>query len=140
MTQVDFYILNKTQPEQFSCLLVEKILKQGHKVHILTSDNQQSERMDNLMWTYNDQSFLPHVLMDDPLQAETPINISHNPETALISDVLVNLTPKVPLFYKQFERVAELVSSNPQQRQAARGRYREYQQQGCTVVSHEINR
>jgi len=140
MTQVDFYILNTTQTEQFACILVEKVFKQGHKIHIHTTDNVQTERMDNLLWTYSDQSFLPHVVMGDALQADTPINVSHDQDNALISDVLVNLRPDIPLFYRQFTRVAELVSANPQHRQAARIRYREYQQQGCKVVSHEINR
>jgi len=140
MTQVDFYILNSTQTEQFTCVFVEKVFKQGHKIHIHTIDDMQTKRMDKLLWTYNDQSFLPHIVLGDELQAETPINISHNQDSALISDVLVNLRPEVSLFYKQFDRVAELVSAAPLHRQAARVRYREYKQQGCTVVSHEINR
>jgi len=143
MTQVDFYILNKTQEketEQFACLLAEKAFRKGHKIHIHTTDNNQTERMDRLLWTYNDQSFLPHVTMNHELQAETPINISHDQDKAFFSDVLINLRTEVPRFYKQFDRVAELVSANAQQRETARHRYREYQQQGCAVTSHEINR
>ena len=143
MTQVDFYILNKTlekDTEQFACLLAEKAFRKGHKIHIHTADNLQTERMDRLLWTYNDQSFLPHVTMGHELQTETPINISHDQDKALFSDVLINLRTEVPSFYKQFDRVAELVSANTEQRDAARHRYREYQQQGCKVTSHEINR
>jgi DNA polymerase-3 subunit chi len=143
MTQVDFYILKNAQithNEQFACLLVEKAFKKGHKVHIHTTDNNQTARMDRLLWTYSDQSFLPHVTMDDELQQETPINISHNQDKASISDVLINLRSEVPSFYKQFNRVAELVPADADAKQAARLRYREYQQQGCTVTSHEINR
>jgi len=143
MTQIDFYILNEsnfTQTERFACLLAEKAFKKGHKIHIHTADNLQTERMDKLLWTYNDQSFLPHVTMDHELHAETPINVSHNEEKAFISDVLINLRSEIPIFYQQFDRVAELVSANSQQRQAARSRYREYQEQGCTVTSHDIGR
>lgn len=143
MTQVDFYILNNAQDaetEQFACFLAEKAYKKGHKIHIHTADNSQTERMDKLLWTFNDQSFLPHVTMNHELQAETPINISHNQDKAFISDVLINLRSEVPVFYKQFDRIAELVSTDTQKRQAARSRYREYQQQGYNVTSHEINR
>ena len=143
MTQVDFYILNTAHErdiEQFACLLAEKAFKKGHKIHIHTADNSQTERMDRLLWTYNDQSFLPHVTMDHELQGETPINISHNQDKAFITDVLINLRNEVPTFYKQFDRVAELVSANTKQRDSARIRYREYQQQGYEVTSHEINR
>lgn len=143
MTQIDFYILNGalgTETEKFACQLAEKAFKKGHKIHIHTADNLQTERMDKLLWTYSDLSFLPHVIMDHELQAETPINISHVLDKALISDVLINLRSEVPVFYRQFDRVAELVSTNIEQRDAARIRYREYQQQGCLVTSHEINR
>ena len=143
MTQVDFYILNKAlqkETEHFACLLAEKAFKKGHKIHIYTADNSQTERMDRLLWTYNDQSFLPHVTMDNELQADTPINISHNQDKAFFSDVLINLRTEVPAFYQQFERIAELVSANSENKDAARHRYREYQQQGCKVTSHEINR
>ena len=143
MTQVDFYILNHAQgmeTERFACQLAEKAFKKGHKIHIHTADNHQTERMNKLLWTYNDQSFLPHVIMDHELQAETPIHVSHNQDKAFISDVLINLRLEIAVFYKQFDRIAELVSADDQQRQAARGRYREYQQQGCEVSSHEINR
>jgi len=142
-TQIDFYILNRhqlTELEQFTCLLTEKAFKKGHKIHINTADNQQTKRMDSLLWTYNDQSFLPHVTLENELSAKTPINISHENDKALITDVLINLRQEVPSFYKQFNRVAEIVSADQQDRQAARNRYREYQQQGCLVTSHEVNR
>jgi len=157
MTQVDFYILNNTKVEQFACLLTEKAFKKGHKVHLLTTDENQTARMDKLLWTYNDQSFLPHVAINDDshtsehesqhtpqhksqheLQKETPIHISHDDQNALLSDVLINLRSEIPSFYQQFNRIAELVSSDERQRQAARVQYREYQQRGCTVASHQI--
>lgn len=151
MTQVDFYILNNTKVEQFACLLTEKAFKKGHKIHLLTIDENQTARMDKLLWTYNDQSFLPHIAVNedsnDPqheaqqtLQKETPIHISHDDQSALLSDVLINFRSETPSFYQQFNRVAELVSNDERQRQAARIQYREYQQRGCTVASHQINR
>ncbi len=143
MSQVSFYILNNVSIEQFTCQLTEKIFKKGHKIHILTTDSQQTERLDKLLWTYDEQSFLPHVAAtesNNDLQRETPVTISHHPKHALTSDVLINLCSEIPAFYRQFTRVAELVPSDPQQRQTARVRYKHYQQQGNTVASHEINR
>ncbi len=143
MTQVDFYILKNAplnKAELFVCQLTEKAFKKGHKIHIHTADNHQTERMDSLMWTYNDLSFLPHNKINDEQAAETPIHISHNSEKASINDVLINLKPEIPVFYEQFERVAEIVTNDPQQQQAARQRYRHYQQRGCTVNSHEVTR
>jgi len=143
MSQVNFYILNNVSIEKFTCQLAEKIFKKGHKIHIFTANSQQTERLDQLLWTYDEQSFLPHVAATENnthLQRETPVTISHHPEHALTSDVLINLRSEIPVFYPQFNRVAELVPADPQQRQTARMRYKQYQQQGNTVTSHEINR
>jgi len=143
MTQVDFYILKDmplAKAEHFVCQLAEKAFKKGHKIHIHTADNLQTERMDTLMWTYNELSFLPHAIADSAEAAETPIHISHNPDKASITDVLINLKSEAPMFYEQFARVAEIVTSDSQQQQAARQRYRFYQQRGCIVNSHEVNR
>ncbi|MDH3327030.1 MAG: DNA polymerase III subunit chi [Gammaproteobacteria bacterium] len=143
MTQVDFYILKNAPPakaEHFVCQLAEKAFKKGHKIHIHTADNLQTERMDTLMWTYKDLSFLPHAIADSEEATQTPIHISHNSDRASIKDVLINLKSEIPVFYEQFERVAEIVTGDPQQQQAARQRYRQYQQRGCTVISHEVSR
>jgi len=143
MTQVDFYVLKNTplaRVEHFVCQLAEKAFKKGHKIHIHTADNLQTERMDTLMWTYSDLSFLPHAKANETQASETPIHISHDPDKASISDVLINLKSEVPVFYEQFERVAEIVSGDQQQQKAARQRYRHYQQRGCTVNSHDVNR
>ena len=143
MTQVDFYVLKDAplaKVEQFICQLTEKAFKKGHKIHIHTADNLQTERMDGLMWTFNDLSFLPHVKMNDEKAEETPIHISHDQDKTLINDVLINLKSEVPVIYEQFARVVEIVSGDAQQQQSARQRYRYYQQRGCTVNSHEVSR
>ena len=143
MTQVDFYILNNASLhnlELYACKLAEKAFKKGHKLHILTADNDQSERIDKLLWTFSDQSFVPHVLTGQPLAEQTPIHIGHEPEKVSIEDVLMNLRNELPKDFTKFVRIAELVSEDAQARQSARLRYREYQRQQCQVATHEVNR
>lgn len=142
MTQVDFYILNNASLgslENFSCKLAEKAFKMGHSIHILTCDKDQTDRLDKLLWTFNDRSFVPHTVAGDELAANTPIHIGHNLENVSLNDVLINLQSVLPANFAQFNRIAELVSGDAQQRQSARLRYREYQQQQCTVATHEVN-
>lgn len=143
MTQVDFYILkNASLPglEQYTCKLTEKAFKKGHQIHILTANQDQSERIDKLLWTFSDTSFLPHVLSSDKLANETPIHISHLATNVSIDDVLINLQSELPENFERFSRIAELVSGDEQQRQSARLRYREYQKHQCKVATHEVNR
>ena len=143
MTQVDFYILKSASQnslELFTCKLTEKAFKKGHKIHILTTDLDQSERLNKLLWTFDDGSFIPHVLSQDDLADQTPIHIGHEVNKVSIKDVLINLQPVLPDQFAEFSRIAELVSGDTQQRQSARLRYREYQQRQCQVATHEVNR
>lgn len=143
MTQVDFYILNDASLpslENYACKLTEKAFKKGHKIHILTADQEQSERIDKLLWTFNDQSFVPHVFLGHALADETPVHIGHEADKVSIKDVLINLQTELPKDFAKFARIAELVSGDAPTRQSARLRYREYQRQQCQVATHEVNR
>jgi DNA polymerase-3 subunit chi len=143
MTQVDFYILKNASLsglEQYTCKLTEKAFKKGHKIHILTVNQDQSERLNKLLWTFSETSFLPHVLNNDKLANETPIHLGHRATDVSINDVLINLQSELPENFERFSRIAELVSGDEQQRQSARLRYREYQKHQCRVATHEVNR
>ena len=139
MTQVDFYILESPQAEacaQFACRLAEKAWRQGHRVHIHTAAPEQSRQLDELLWRFREPSFVPHSLA--PADLETPIHIGHDELGVSYHDVLINLAPDVPLFFSQFERVAELVGHAPQQRQQGRQRFTFYRDRGYALHTHTI--
>ncbi len=69
MTRVDFHILpvdGKIERERWACRLAAKAWKQGHRVHVHTIDETGMARMDELLWTFRDISFLPHAPLGDP--------------------------------------------------------------------------
>jgi len=148
MTQVDFYILKHAPLEQaeiFICQLTEKIFNKGHRILIHTADKDQEERLDKLLWSFDDTSFIPHIATSnvncsDETVLKTPIHLSFKSDQTSIDDVLINLKSETPDCYQQFARIAEVVINDEEQQHAARQRYRFYQQQGCTVNSHEVNR
>lgn len=143
MTQVDFYILDNASlagVEHYCCKLVEKAYKLGHRIHILTNSQDQSERLNKLLWTFSDISFVPHVFCSDTLSKETPVHLSHNLSDVSIDDVLVNLQAALPDNFERFTRIAEIVGDDEQNKQKARQRYRAYQKHQCQVATHEVNR
>jgi len=140
MTQVDFYIL-KNQLDQgmelLTCKLAEKAYLKGHYVYIHTANSAQSQQLDDLLWTFRENSFVPHCqLLNDEDQAK--VMIGHDREPPLEFDVLINLVEQVPLFFSRFLRVAEIVGSDEQQKQQARTRFRFYRDRGYPLKSHEI--
>jgi len=141
MTRVDFYILQDGQPAEqtlFTCRLTEKAFKQGHQVYINTASGQQLKQLDDLLWTFRDGSFLPHGIYEAAAETIHPVLLGHAVEPEGPSDVLVNLSNEVPPFFSRFNRVAELVGGNEEQRQSARERYRFYKDRGYHLDTHDL--
>jgi len=141
MTQVDFYILQDERPDSrslFTCRLTEKAFKQGHQVYINTASGQQLRKLDDMLWTFRDGSFLPHGLYEANAGNTHPVLLGHAVEPEGPSDVLVNLSNDVPSFFSRFARVAELVGGDEAQRENARERYRFYKDRGYTLNTHTL--
>jgi len=141
MTQVDFYILQDSQPGArtlLTCRLSEKAFKQGHQVYINAASGQQLQQLDDMLWTFRDGSFLPHGLYNENAGSTHPVLLGHAVDPEGPSDVLVNLSSDVPLFFSRFARVAELVGGDEAQRESARKRYRFYKDRGYTLNTHKL--
>jgi len=141
MTKVDFYLLagqGQDAREAMACKLIEKIYRLNHKIYIHTESDQDSSRIDNLLWTLNPGNFIPHEIANSANHAETPVIIGHDPQAPQIHDVLVNLTHEVPLFFSQFNRVAELVDADETHKNLGRTRFKFYKDRGYELDTHDI--
>jgi len=143
MTRVDFYVLKDHKSgnhNAFICRLVEKIYKKGHQLLLHVADERQAEMINDLLWTWRQGSFVPHEIHQPGKARECPVIINHLAEPEMdMHDVLINLASDVPLFFSQFNRVAEVVDQNEQNRQSARQRYLFYKERGYPLESHDIN-
>ncbi|HEY5739342.1 MAG TPA: DNA polymerase III subunit chi [Gammaproteobacteria bacterium] len=129
MTRIDFYELqpNRHRLDQIVCQLCQKAYDHGQLTLVLTSDPEQSRHLDEKLWTYRDDSFLPHDI-DEPDGLVTPVLINDRPEPRGHRQLLINLAAEVPDFFAQFDRVIELVTDD--NRQSARGHYSYYKERG----------
>lgn len=142
MTEVDFYILkgeDHRQRMQFACRLTDKAYRLGHKVYIHTGSAHQCSELDDLLWTFQQNSFVPHGLYQPGNDQAPPVQLGHDAEPDASHQVLINLAAEVPLFFSRFERVAELVNADSNIRQQGRNRYSFYKQRGYALRSHEIS-
>ncbi|HLW73747.1 MAG TPA: DNA polymerase III subunit chi, partial [Gammaproteobacteria bacterium] len=102
----------------FACRLAEKAFALGHRVFVHAPGDGAARELDDLMWTFRDGSFLPHVLAGEGEDA--PVHIGHDVEPGEGFHLLINLGPDVPGFFSRFERVAEVVDGDETQK--AKGR------------------
>jgi DNA polymerase-3 subunit chi len=141
MTRIDFYILADGATGDrlhFTCRLTERARADDQRVLIHCPDMETARRLDRLLWTFRDGSFLPHGLVGETNPAYTPILISTDGEPAAEDQVLINLSPEVPEFFSRFERLCEPLDQNPAVLQAGRARWKYYQDCGYDLSHHEI--
>ena len=141
LTRVDFYVLDDSSPrarEHGACRLAEKAWLQHHRVFVHTGSRTAAQALDELMWTFKQNSFLPHTIFPGETDEAVNVLVGDGTPPENETDVLINLSDEVPQFYQQFERVAEFVDATDHARAAGRKRFREYRDRGCAIESHNV--
>ena len=143
MTRIDFYIIengSEQAAETFICRLTEKAWSQNNAVYIHTMDEQHATKYDELLWTFNEDSFVPHQL-SAPESSEKTVLIGHQTTAEIPShhDVLINLNHESPSFFSQFERVAEIITTDETSRIKGRERYQFYRDRGYALETHKMS-
>ncbi|TCJ19538.1 DNA polymerase III subunit chi [Parasulfuritortus cantonensis] len=139
MTRVDFYF-NAHDRIEVARRLAAKVLQSGQRALLYVSDPALAAELDSGLWTQDKLSFLPHVRCGHPLAAETPLLIGTDPAALASHDVLINLDNACPTCFSRFERLLEVVSTDPADRDPARERYRFYRDRGYAIENHDLAR
>jgi DNA polymerase-3 subunit chi len=128
MTEVWFYLLadatEKTHT-QFITRFCNTAYRREREAVILCRDMAQAQTLNLAIWGYQAESFIPHSIdwaCSAPLQLITQ-------SLPAQGDILLNLTDQL-LTVTGYQRIVEII--NPDNRDASRGRWRHYQQQGLS--------
>ena len=139
--QVDFYLLGTKSPgaAKLACRLALMALERNQKIFIVTATEAEGEQLDELMWRYPPERFVPHARVGAPAFAKAPVNIGTlsglNP-----ADVVINLCPEAVPEPQRFSRVLEIVPAADNEKEASRVKYRIYRNLGLDPQTHEINK
>lgn len=139
---VDFYVLRSAAPEQrwnFACRLAEKAYLRDLRVVILAESAAAAERLDDLLWTFSDASFVPHALCtDDGTAADpAPVHLTADASRAPQADLLVNLSDRMPPDPARFARIAEIVDADAERRRLGRERFKSYRDMKIPLETHQ---
>ena len=141
MTRIDFYLLEHSAEggkDATVCKLTDKAFKLGHRVYILAASREEAQRLDRLLWTFSDGSFIPHGLSTEQTDADLPVLIGDGEPSATHEDVLISLTAEVPEYFSRFQRVAEVVDASDATKHLARERFRFYRDRGYALQTHQL--
>ena len=140
MARVDFYVLDQAgEPARqvFACRLAEKAWRMNNTVHIETGDPAEAARLDELLWTFRDGSFVPHHVIGDG-GSDAPVTIGCRSEALDARDLLINLSDDIPGIAASFPRIAELVAADEDSRQLSRKRFATYRDGGHSIETHKL--
>lgn len=140
MTQVDFYVMSGGGLDDsltVACRLAEKAVRRGN-VYMHTADEQQTQLLDEKLWSFRSESFLPHEVAADSAPQEA-IVIGHHMPPADFSDVLINLSLEIPDFHGRFMRLLEVVPAEHSAREACRENYAFYRDRGYPLNKLDID-
>lgn len=87
MTETLFYHLENRALEDVLPDLLEKSFQRGWRANIKADSAERCDALDLLLWTYDEQSFLPHAQLGDGDDTQQPVLISveeGNPNAAQI--------------------------------------------------------
>jgi DNA polymerase-3 subunit chi len=121
-----------------ACRLADKAYNLGHTVYILTASEAQAAVLDDLLWTFRQDSFIPHERYPLAGEESSPVLVGAILPAEVNAQVLINFTDVLPEGFERFERVVELVDSQPEVLAKSRERFRQYREQGLTPETHKL--
>ena len=135
MPRADFYLIAKERFREEPLLLVCELAKRGYAANlpmlVLARDSAQAEALDDLLWSFEDDAYLPHQVAGDDEDELCPILIATPEMEVPARPLLVNLRDGVPA--GTFDRVLEVVPADPSARGPLRERWKHYQALGFDV-------
>ncbi|MCX7053852.1 MAG: DNA polymerase III subunit chi [Proteobacteria bacterium] len=141
--KVDFYTLGEPDRRArlvTACRLAEKAYEQGLRVAVRTASAAETAEFDELLWTFADRSFVPHVVWptEPDVVAATPVVVGSSSLPHSHRDVLINLAPDAPADFSAYARICEVVGGDEDARKAGRHRWRTYRDAGCAPEAHPL--
>jgi len=112
MTEIWFYHL-ETQPlERALPALLEKTLERGWRAVVETSSRERASAIDTLLWSYRDDSFLPHGIAGEASDPDQPVLITMDEGNPNAANVRFFVDRAVPRTGEGYERIFYLFSGH----------------------------
>jgi DNA polymerase III subunit chi len=136
MTEVLFYHLKGQTIEQVLPSLLQRSLERGWRVVVQAASDERVDGLDAHLWTFSDDSFLPHGTWRDSEAAEHPIVLTvneANPNGAGVRFLVEGAG--MPPDAASYQRLVLLFDGeDPEAVETARGRWSEAKTAGFEVT------
>lgn len=146
MNTATFYIIQEKSHqssqagfEEYVLFLIDHFFQQGAKLYINTTDRQQAEHWDDLLWQRPTDQFLPHHLIGEGPKNGTAIEIGYSQlKPSWNRQLVINVTNDTTNFAGTFAQVVDFVPCDEKAKKLARERYKIYRQAGYQLQTIDI--
>lgn len=140
MPRADFYLIAKPRfrddPLLLVCELAKRAFESTQPTLILARSADQADALDEKLWEFDENAFIPHQLAGDDDDALTPVLIvapgTQTPDRPLVINLRDECAPGL------FERVLEVIPADDAQRLGSRERWKTYKAAGFEVNKHDM--
>ena len=141
MSRADFYLIAKPrfleQPLLLVCELTKRAYAASQPTLILARDMAQAEELDDLLWAFDPDGYLPHQIAGtDEDEEETPVLIAAPETDAPSRPLVINLRDDVWL--QPCDRILEVVPAEESARGGSRERWKQYKALGFELNKHDM--
>jgi DNA polymerase-3 subunit chi len=134
-TEVLFYHLERQPLERILPSLVERTLERGWRAIVQAGTEERLEAVDMLLWTYRDDSFLPHGTKRDGAPGDQPVFLTtseENPNGAAVRFLVDGASLEQ---FAGYLRVVLIFDGHDTSAvEAARAQWKTAKGQGCAVT------
>ncbi len=140
MKQIDFHfnVVNRTL---YACHLIKKVHGMGLKVAVWGMNKMLMKRAYDDLWRFEDLTFIADAWAGSSFEEDAPVVFAQDIAQLKSSDVLVLLDDAVPTNWQQefarFDRVVDIVSTDPRELQCSRDRFRIYKAAGIELKAYD---
>ena len=135
---VNFYLKETTEDadiQHLTCLVIQKAWRSGYQIYVLFDTVEESTYFDDLLWTFKNDSFVPHALYSEA--ADSPIVIGTVADQCPQHCTAI-VTRQSEALSNYHLRIMDIIGTGETAREKARDRYRFYKRAGIEPQMHKL--
>ena len=140
----NFYSLNRNHNLDLCiCSFVKLLYKEENKIIVISSDHK-IEKIDKLLWTFEQNSFLPHKIYNNGDVIDTPIillSIQNLDKLRLFNDYtsIINNYDNALVNLENNTNIYEFVDTDESKKSISRNKFLEYKKNNFTLMHNKYN-
>ena len=144
-TQVMFYVLPEDTSDKINadahlfqaCLHASVCYRNNQRVYIHTEHQESAHAIDEMLWGFEPDSFVPHNLVGEGPKQGAPVEIGFQRPTNR-RPFLINLASQIPNFAGNYSHIIDFVPAENSLKQQARERFKQYRQAGFSIETQNV--